>query len=104
MPDFGLSERTLTEIRRILSDCAAVEKAVLYGSRAMGTHKPGSDIDITLIGPELTRDMLAQLAGQFDDSSLPYQMDLSIRDEIDNPNLLDHIDRVGRVLYERSEC
>jgi predicted nucleotidyltransferase len=101
MPSFGLSDKTLTTVRNILAGCTSVEKAVLYGSRAKGTYKPGSDIDLTLIGLGLTHRMLANLAGQLDESVIPYQVDLSIRDDIDNPNLLEHIARVGVVFYER---
>lgn len=101
MSDFGLSDSTLATVRAILAACPAVEKAVLYGSRAKGNHKPGSDIDLTLIGHDLTQGMLAQLDAQLDDSALPYQVDLSIRDEIDNPSLLEHINRVGKVIYQR---
>lgn len=101
MPDFGLTDRTLATVREILASCPAVEKAVLYGSRAKGSFTPGSDIDLTLVGPKLTPDMLARLVGKFDESSLPYQVDLSIKNDIDNPNLLEHIERVGQVFYAR---
>lgn len=102
MPDYGLSDSTLATLRAILRGCPAVEKAVLYGSRAKGNFKPGSDIDLTLTGRGLTQELLAQLDALLDDSALPYQVDLSIRAEIDNPSLLEHIDRVGKVIYERS--
>lgn len=103
MPQFGLSDHTLTLLRNLLAGCAAVDQAVIYGSRAKGNFKPGSDIDLTLIGTELTPNILAQLAGQLEESSLPYQVDLSLRDHIDNPSLLDHIERVGQVLYTRHQ-
>lgn len=103
MPSFGLSDKTLATVRNILAGCTAVEKAVLYGSRAKGNFKAGSDIDLTLIGSGLTHCMLAGLAGQLDESVIPYQVDLSIRDDIDNPNLLEHIARVGVVFYERGQ-
>lgn len=99
---FGLPDQTLATLHAILASCPAVEKAVIYGSRAKGNYKPGSDIDLTLIGPALTQDMLAQLAGQFEESAIPYQVDLSIQDSIDNPSLLEHIARVGQVLYTRA--
>ena len=103
MPEFGLSDKTLTTVRSILASCQAVDKAVLYGSRAKGNFKPGSDLDITLIGAGITPRMLADLAGKFEDSAIPYQVDLSIQADIDNPNLLDHIARVGVVFYERTD-
>ena len=99
---FGLSNKTLATVRDILAACPQVEQALVYGSRAKGNFKPGSDIDLTLIGPELTSDHLAQLAGALEECSIPYQVDLSIQRDIDNPELLEHIKRVGLVFYQRN--
>ena len=101
MTQFGLSDKTLETVRAILATCPELEKALVYGSRAMGNYRTGSDIDITLIGAQLNMDMLFQLARQFDESNLPYMVDLSIMASINNPNLLDHIEHVGQVLYQR---
>jgi predicted nucleotidyltransferase len=103
MDRFGLPKTTRDTVRTIFSSCAVLEKAVLYGSRAKGNYKPGSDIDLTLIGPKLTQHMLSKLASQLEESAIPYQVDLSIHADIDNPNLLAHIARVGVVFYERGE-
>ncbi len=100
MPNFGLSDKTLSTVRSILASCKEVEQAVLYGSRAKGNYKSGSDIDLTLIGPKLSPRMLADLTGKLEDSAIPYRVDLSLKGNIDNPNLLEHIERVGLVLYE----
>jgi len=100
--EFGLPPATLLILRRVLAACPAVEQALVYGSRAMGTQRPGSDIDLTLRGPSLTERELLQLAGALQDSDMPYQVDLSLLHQIDNAQLLDHIHRVGAVLYQRS--
>lgn len=101
MPDFGLSDSTLVTIRRILSESPEVRSALLYGSRAKGNFRPGSDIDLTLIGEGLTLAMLGRIAGQLEESSIPYQVDLSLRKLLDNEELCEHIDRVGIVFYDR---
>ena len=101
MSDFGLPERTLQEMRAIFAKYSKVQKVVIYGSRAIGTHKPGSDIDLTLYGQDLTFNDLNVLAGALDDSSIPYLVDLSIFDALDHVKLKDHIDRVGQVFYDR---
>ncbi len=101
MTQFGLSDKTLETVRDILSTCPAIEKALVYGSRAKGNYRTGSDIDITLVGAQLNMDMLFKLVRLFDESNLPYMVDLSIMANISNPNLLDHIERVGQVLYQR---
>ena len=69
--------------------------------RTMEEFEMGSDIDITLIGTQLNTDMLFKLVRLFDESNLPYMVDLSIMENIYNPNLRDHIERVGQVLYQR---
>jgi len=101
MTQFGLSDQTLETVRDILASCPEVEKALVYGSRAMGNYRAGSDIDITLIGAQLSMDVLFKLVRLFDESNLPYMVDLSIMANINNPNLSDHIERVGQVLYQR---
>lgn len=99
----GLSDATLATVQAILASCPAVETAIVYGSRAKGNFSMGSDIDLTLVGAALSQDMLSHLVGQFEESNLPYQVDLSILRDIDNPSLRVHIERVGKVLYQRTE-
>lgn len=101
--EFGLYPASLATVRDILANEPKVEKAILYGSRAMGTYKNGSDIDLTLVGPDLDYTALAALSGALDDSDIPYMVDLSILAQIKNPSLVDHIQRVGKVLYQREE-
>jgi predicted nucleotidyltransferase len=101
MPAFGLSDKTITTIRQILAQFPQVEKAVLYGSRAKGNYRPGSDIDLTLIGEKLDMNALGKMAGQLDESPIPYQVDLSIFDQLNHAGLREQIDRVGVVFYER---
>ena len=101
MQDFGLPDKTLATIRHILAECPAVEKAILYGSRAKGNHRPGSDIDLTLIGDRLDLNTLGDLAARLDESSIPYQVDLSLWNRIDHAGLREHIERVGVVFYQR---
>mgnify|MGYP000635613206 CR=1 FL=1 len=98
----GLSDATVRKIHGVLAGFPQVEKALLYGSRAKGTFKPGSDIDLTLFGTELDFSLLARIDAALDDLLLPYEIDLSVFSDLKQPDLLDHIRRVGVVLYERS--
>jgi len=98
--EFGLPLATLDTIRGILSEVPAVKKAVIYGSRAKGTHRPGSDIDLTLFGDALDLDTLGQIAARLEESPIPYQVDLSIFQGIEHAGLRDHIERVGQTFYE----
>jgi predicted nucleotidyltransferase len=99
--NFGLPASTLAIVREILAAEPRVEKAILFGSRAKGIQRPGSDIDLALVGEELDVDVLGRLSRQFEESSIPYQVDLCLLDTLDHPGLRDHIARVGKVLYER---
>lgn len=98
---FGLGEDTIGKIQSVFSGFDCVETAVLYGSRAMGTFKVGSDIDITLKGQDIGLDMQYRIKEQLDDLCLPYIFDISIFDGIENQDLKDHIHRVGIVLYNK---
>lgn len=99
---FGLPETTIEKIRTTLARHPEVEKALLYGSRAKGNWKNGSDIDLTLVGgPDVTMKVLYRIMDEMDDLLLPYTFDLSIFNQINDPDVVDHIRRVGVVLYER---
>jgi predicted nucleotidyltransferase len=97
----GLTAETVARIQGVLSRHAEVERAILYGSRAMGNFKPGSDIDLTLAGSRLGYDDLLKITGELDDLLLPYTIELSLFASLTHPELIDHIHRVGVVFYER---
>ena len=98
----GLTTTTVERLQSVLSHYPEVEKAVVYGSRAKGTYRPGSDIDLTLCGGELNHTLLTRISNELDDLLLPYQIDLSVMSSLSHPALLEHIRRVGVVLYEKS--
>jgi len=100
MNSFGLSTEHTKKIRACLAQEPKIEKAVLYGSRAKGNYKPGSDIDLTLFAPTMNLTELLALENKLDDLLLPYKIDLSLFHQIENPDLVDHIQRVGKVLLE----
>lgn len=100
-PRFGLKETTIDRINTVFSKYPDIEQAVLYGSRAKGNYRNGSDIDLTLIGDALSHAQLTRIETQIDDLMLPYSVDLSLFKHIDNANLIDHIQRVGIVFYSR---
>lgn len=98
---FGLKESVIEQITAVFAKYPNVEEAVLYGSRAMGNYKNGSDIDVTLKGNDLTLSVSNKICINLDDLPLPYTFDISIFSQIDNPDLIQHIDRVGIVFYRR---
>lgn len=98
---FGLKESTINKIIAVFAKYTQIDKILLYGSRAKGNYRNGSDIDLTLIGDQLNYSQLSGIESDIDDLFLPYSFDISIFKDIDNPDLVEHINRVGVVLYEK---
>lgn len=99
----GLSALTLDKLRSVFDKYAAIESVVIYGSRAKGNYKRGSDIDLTIKGELLSFSELMQLEGDIDDLYLPYQVDLSQYTALENSDLRDHINRVGMTIYNKRQ-
>ena len=95
-----MPDRTLNTLNAIFRKYSGIRQAVLYGSRAKGNYRNGSDIDLTLkTDGTFTHAHLRDIAGDFDDSDMPYFVDVSVYSAISNPGLKAHIDRVGKVIY-----
>jgi len=99
---FGLSKKIIEQIQLVLSKYPEVDKAVLYGSRAKGNFKRGSDIDLTLQGGGLSLTIKNRIENDLDDLLLPYKIDLSVFEQITDPDVIAHIRRVGVVFYEKN--
>lgn len=100
---FGLSDKAIHAITDVLKQFPDVEEAVLYGSRAKGNFRDGSDIDLTLKGEMLNLDTLNAISWRLDDLLLLQRIDLSIYKHIKNPDLIEHTERVGKTLYKKAE-
>ena len=98
---YGLSEKTIAAIQSVLSKNLNTEKAILYGSRAMGNYRNGSDIDLVLVGEKLDLSQMFKIELELDDLMLPYKIDLSLLHQIENKALVEHIHRRGVVFYEK---
>jgi type I restriction enzyme S subunit len=93
----GLKEAHLQAILEVLNTNKKIEKAVLFGSRAMGTHTPESDVDICLFGDDLTLTDQAKLLASMEELPMPQQVDLVLHNRIKEKKLLEHIEREGVV-------
>jgi predicted nucleotidyltransferase len=97
---YGLPQRTIDSMNKIFSKYGNIRQVILYGSRAKGNFRNASDIDITLkTDADFTRVQLLRIMNDFDDSDIPYLTDISIYDKLNNAALKDHINRIGKVLY-----
>lgn len=98
----GLTNGQIEQINRALAKIPHIERAVLFGSRAKGTFKAGSDIDLALIGSDTDFADLLLADNALDDLDFPYFFDLVLYEHISDIDVRTHIDRVGVTLYHRN--
>lgn len=99
----GLDEQVIADIAKVLARHPSVERAVLYGSRAKGCHKPGSDIDLNLQGEAITPKERDRILLELDNLNLPYSIDVTVHSQISHEKLKEHIERVGKVVYQAGQ-
>ncbi|MEB3198915.1 MAG: nucleotidyltransferase domain-containing protein [Synechococcaceae cyanobacterium] len=97
----GLPQQAIEAIQQVLALHPEVDGAILYGSRALGRHRPASDIDLTLLGADISDISLARIDADLDDLLLPWVIDLSAFNALRHPALLAHIEQCGQLLYQR---
>ena len=95
----GLSINESSQIIQLISNHNEVEEIVLFGSRAKGNFKKGSDVDLTLKGDKLNLYLLNDISREISDLNMPYTIDLSIYHQIKNDELINHIERIGQVVF-----
>lgn len=94
----GLTPKTFALIRAVFERYPAVTRVVLFGSRAKGTARPESDIDLALDG-DISPDTVSRIASDLDDLPLPYRFDIKPLVSIQHSDLRSHIHRVGVECY-----
>lgn len=101
--EFGLKQIDKEYILDNLRKFDAIEKAVILGSRANGNYKPESDIDIVIMGDKVNFNVLSRLHSLMEDEgAMPYFIDVVDYTHLNHEDLKSHIDRVGKVIYEKS--
>ena len=99
---FGLRPDDVEYIISSLSKFSEIEKASVFGSRAKGNNKPGSDVDIAIYGDKVTFDTVSRLHAILEEESpMPYYFDIVDFFHITHESLKDHIDRVGKIIYTK---
>lgn len=93
-----LTERELTLIQGIFKQHPEVSGAILFGSRAKGTHTPRSDVDLAVTG-DITPLGAQAIAAELDELPIPYRFEVQPLESIRHLPLRDHIERVGVWLY-----
>lgn len=95
----GLDRQVLEALCAILAQHASVQRACLYGSRARGGFRTGSDIDLCLDAPGLELAEMLAIDTQIDDLLLPWKVDLTHWQTLDDPQLAAAIERDAVLIY-----
>jgi predicted nucleotidyltransferase len=98
--DIGLTDRDKQTISSILADFPYVSKVFIFGSRAKGNFRAGSDIDLAIMDDQVSMKDLLRLRSKLEDSDLPYSVDVVHYPSIKSQQLKEHIDRVGQAFYQ----
>ena len=98
----GIPQADSQRLLQLIHTHPLVQSVVLYGSRALGRQRAGSDIDLCLEAPSMELGELLELGAELDDLLLPWQIDLQLHHLIANEGLLAHIERAGQLLWELS--
>jgi len=98
LTDGGLPAHAAARMRSVFASHPNIEQVILFGSRAKGNAKPASDIDLALTGP-IDFSELGSIDWELDDLLLPWEIDLVQLESLSNPDLREHIARVGQTFY-----
>ncbi|WP_227762237.1 nucleotidyltransferase family protein [Zhaonella formicivorans] len=99
---FGLTKEDMVFIVSAIGQFNEIKKAVIFGSRAKGNYKPGSDVDIAIFGDGITFDTLSRLHAILEEESpMPYFFDIVDYSHLTHTELKEHIERVGKIIFER---
>ena len=103
MVNHGLTNTQLDTIKHILAPFASeIDHVGLFGSRATGTYRENSDIDLVIYG-QLTQATADRLSTLFDESNLPVKVDVHAYTLITYPPLKQHMDTAMRLLFVEGE-
>lgn len=96
---YGLSDDVISEIQDVFRRHSNIDKVLIFGSRAKGNYREGSDIDLAVIGFGISFSQLLDINNDIDDLGLLYNVDLlDYKKQIGTP-IGEHIDRVGKIFY-----
>ena len=99
---YGLLDRDLKCISEVVDKYPEVEEVILFGSRAMGNYKKGSDVDLAIVGENVGRNILRRISDDLNEEyPLPYFFDVVGYKDISDEDLKNHIHSAGKSIYKR---
>ncbi|WP_164667783.1 nucleotidyltransferase domain-containing protein [Virgibacillus doumboii] len=101
---YGLLEKDMKLITEAIKNIDEIENAFLFGSRALGNYKKGSDVDLAISGSKVTANTVAKVSETLNEElPLPYFFDVLHYDKLTNEKLTEHIDCHGAEIFSRNE-
>lgn len=100
MNDFGLSKTTILILTEYFSKIPEIKMVKIYGSRAIGNYRKGSDIDFALYG-DISKNLIKKISFEIDELNIPYMFDITDYASIQNEKLKEHIDKYGKLFFEK---
>ncbi len=101
--NFGLTEQEIIQVKNIFRQFDEIESVLIFGSRAVNTHKKGSDVDLALKG-DINLDVTAKVKAILEEeTNLPYFFDVVDYATTTNPAFKTHIDQCGKIFYVKEK-
>ena len=97
---FGLAQKTVEQLKDLFKKHPEISQVRIYGSRARGDYRRGSDIDLAFV-LESKKDILSKLSWDLNELPTPYLFDIVDYKDLNNHHLKREIDRQGKLLYQR---
>ena len=98
---FGLSSNYITKINSVFHQYSNIDEVLIFGSRAKGNYRENSDIDLAIKGQNISLSTLQEIEIKLEELYIPNFIDLIVFDNIENSELISHIDRVGKQFYKK---
>lgn len=103
MSHYGLTETSERVLIEAFSQYPQIKEVLIFGSRAKGNYKKGSDVDLAIRGEQCTPALALTLSSIINEELLvPYMVDVIDYESLTHQALKEHIDRVGKVFYRRN--
>lgn len=101
MEDFGLSSNNINKINSVFQQYPEIDEVLIFGSRAKGNFRDNSDIDLAIKSKNISLSILQQIEIKLEELYIPNYFDLVIYEKIENQELIEHINRVGKKIYKK---
>lgn len=96
--NYGINDASYEEMISLFKSFDSLDKVYIFGSRARGDYKEGSDIDLAI---ESKDDIKLRLLNKLEDIRCILNFDVVDVNNIENEKLLMNIKKEGILIYRR---